>query len=665
MKRRTFHFTLGPVQGFIAQARRTRDFWAGSFLLSWLSGVALLAVDSQEGSELVLPRFDPGYRRWLSSGGGIGGAEPPQQGLVPNRIKARVGESFDPKRVVTSVTTAWEALAKQVFNADLASHADETTRAIWMRQVQGFWETSWTLGGSDEHDLLDRRKNLRHALPADEPGLKCMMMDGWQELSGALSGDDRRPASHVHDFWASVRAQGRRGMMSDLRPGEHLCAIAFIKRRFARFFPELRVELPGGQHAHGWPLTIQVPSIGYIAAAPWLARFITAADRDDAEPHLSQLVHLGKRLGDMPAFNIPIKCVQHAVEAATAARHSLLRDVARLEGDLYFESNVANPRLYDDTEAARGFQETLNTARKMVGMGEPGRFFAVLRMDGDRVGAFLASGNANERDSRESAMAQALDAFAAEVAERIRAFDGWPIYAGGDDVLALLPAAHALDAALSLRHTFIACMRDHGLASTITISAAVLFAPIHAPLGRVLASSHDLLDDVAKERTGRDALAVQVLKPGGEHLVWSMPWSAAIAPPEEGGHLHLAAFARAMQASATNRWTSKFAFRVRELIAKLDRDEDGYALLPQLGTTPAHDDDLMETSWLLTAGVSDSSTNSLNTHDLQRQILAMLSQCRHVTRKIEHDSVHLERSACIREDAMLLARFLATQLSEA
>ena len=32
------HVKLGPVQGFIRQARRTRDLWAGSFLLSWLSG---------------------------------------------------------------------------------------------------------------------------------------------------------------------------------------------------------------------------------------------------------------------------------------------------------------------------------------------------------------------------------------------------------------------------------------------------------------------------------------------------------------------------------------------------------------------------------------------------------------------------------------------------
>ncbi|MCB1813240.1 MAG: hypothetical protein KDK04_16180, partial [Candidatus Competibacteraceae bacterium] len=42
-----FQFTLGPVQGFVAQARRTRDFWAGSFILSWLSGVAMRAVQAQ------------------------------------------------------------------------------------------------------------------------------------------------------------------------------------------------------------------------------------------------------------------------------------------------------------------------------------------------------------------------------------------------------------------------------------------------------------------------------------------------------------------------------------------------------------------------------------------------------------------------------------------
>src|SRR5438874_341576 len=35
---------VGPVQGFIVPGRRTRDLWAGSFLLSLLSGAAMRAV---------------------------------------------------------------------------------------------------------------------------------------------------------------------------------------------------------------------------------------------------------------------------------------------------------------------------------------------------------------------------------------------------------------------------------------------------------------------------------------------------------------------------------------------------------------------------------------------------------------------------------------------
>jgi hypothetical protein len=46
--RQVFRFHIGPVQGFIAQARRTRDLWAGSFLLSWLAAQAMAAVRKQQ-----------------------------------------------------------------------------------------------------------------------------------------------------------------------------------------------------------------------------------------------------------------------------------------------------------------------------------------------------------------------------------------------------------------------------------------------------------------------------------------------------------------------------------------------------------------------------------------------------------------------------------------
>lgn len=36
-----FLFTIGPVRSFIARARKTQDLYAGSFLLSHLSDIAI------------------------------------------------------------------------------------------------------------------------------------------------------------------------------------------------------------------------------------------------------------------------------------------------------------------------------------------------------------------------------------------------------------------------------------------------------------------------------------------------------------------------------------------------------------------------------------------------------------------------------------------------
>jgi len=111
-----FHFTLGPVQAFVAQARRTRDFWAGSFLLSWLSSVAIKAVQVQ-GGEIQFPCPDPHYMNWLE---GKGQGTSPQQGSIPNRFKAmsaRVSGDFDPTLVTGSVQQAWLAIAELIWQA--------------------------------------------------------------------------------------------------------------------------------------------------------------------------------------------------------------------------------------------------------------------------------------------------------------------------------------------------------------------------------------------------------------------------------------------------------------------------------------------------------------------------------------------------------------------
>ena len=91
MNKRILHFSLGPVQGFVAQARRTRDFWAGSFLLSYLSGRAMDHI-IQNGGEVVFPsvkderRTRPHCRRPTHRNGSTV-KDAPIIGSLPNRFQ--------------------------------------------------------------------------------------------------------------------------------------------------------------------------------------------------------------------------------------------------------------------------------------------------------------------------------------------------------------------------------------------------------------------------------------------------------------------------------------------------------------------------------------------------------------------------------------------------
>ena len=64
-------FSIGPVQDFIATARRSRDLWYGSWMLSELARAAAKAVLEQSG-ELIFP------------------SDPINTSSVPNKIVATI-----------------------------------------------------------------------------------------------------------------------------------------------------------------------------------------------------------------------------------------------------------------------------------------------------------------------------------------------------------------------------------------------------------------------------------------------------------------------------------------------------------------------------------------------------------------------------------------------
>ena len=141
-------------------------------------------------------------------------------------------------------------------------------------------------------------------------------------------------------------------------------------------------------------------------------------------------------------------------------------------------------------------------------------------MDGDRLGALLSEGEGKGR----TAVSEAVNEFSSQVDSVIKSHNGLTIYAGGDDVLALLPLDKTLPAASELRSRYMKAFSDFNRPEFTTISAAIVYAHHHAPLKKVIAKAHQLLDEDAKKKTGRDALAVAVWKTGGPVLNWSAPW---------------------------------------------------------------------------------------------------------------------------------------------
>lgn len=644
-----FQFTLGPVQGFVAQARRTRDFWAGSFILSWLSGAAIACIQKQGGT-VQFPVPDESYLRFLYGKAGLQDATP-QQGSIPNRFMATTAEvphDFKPEWVTQTVQRAWLELAHIVWANDLELQASDVTRTIWKRQIENFWEISWVLSDGTDPTLLDKRKNWRSPVAPNEPGHKCMMMDGWQELSGITKTDMKA----VNAFWARLSASGKPGISKDLREGEQLCAMAFIKRRFARYFDQVKVALPGELgHVHGWKVPHAVPSVAFLAAAPWLAKVIEHTPAADFEAfHQAAQVISGYDeaahvQGDTP-FEIDIRCVAEAAKKRQKKGDGFRRLWAGLDGQVYFPTALENPRIFDDQAATRRVLHQLHQLRKAAKITDlPSPYYAILLMDGDQLGKHMG-----DKD-KQKPISSALNAFTQEAGTIVRQHNGFLVYAGGDDVLALLPLEDALPAAAALQASYKQKFAQHspkGKAINSTLSGAIEFVHFRTPLTRVLQDAHQLLDDVSKDETGRNAIAVRVWKPSGLALQWAMPWEKALDDKGKAKIAELATqFANQEEQQEDGRFSNKFFFRMKQVIERFP--DAGQNVLEKL----------LYAEYVHSYGSQGKDASGERKQAIQQRMNALLEQCWQWQREEADKEPQIKPGDSLNPDATLLVRFLA------
>lgn len=546
--------SIGPVQGFVAQSRRTRDLWGSSYLLSFLSAHAMRGAQ-EAGGRIIQPVVDadPLYR-WVSDhrDGVV-----PQIGSVPNHFVVEVegpGALMAANASVQGLKDAWQRVCDSVWRryVEHAHAAGDGTEDIWNRQINSFWEVTWTSGPAGEPGaLLARRKRWRSHHSPDEPGDKCTIMHDLQELSGYVRAESGRSRASQDRFWERV---GQRMSRLDLRDNERLCAIAFIKR----LFPLV------SNCALGWNVDrSHWPSTANIAARPWVRRVISSAPQ--------------------PAEEYAAAVQGNASNVLPDSRTVAGADVfSRLDANYLHRGFVlGNERLCPLDENApdgargklAGLLDDIYGAEDETGrsLGPPPMFYALLLADGDRLGRLAG-------ELPEGVVGKALAKFTSVVPQTVSSHDGVTIYAGGDDVLAMLPVEQALDCASSLSQDYESAFPGEHRG---TLSAAVVFAHVQQPLGGVIAEARHLLDEVAKEGNGRNSLAVGVLKPSGLHCQWVTTWTRRLAGGDGSPALTLLDNLTGLirTAAAEPGLSTALVYRIRDALTRLcgwDRWQPGY-----------------------------------------------------------------------------------------
>lgn len=457
--------SLGPIQDFIASARRCQDLWFGSWLLSDLARRAATAVD-QDGATVIFPAGLAASRE-----------RPGVANLILARISAPPAEVA--ARVRAAVDQGLQEVADRAFQGLPAELFHEQTAR---RQLGELMELLWVAEPLDApyaqvrkrlYRRMAARKNTR---PWSQPtwdagaGVPKSSLDG--ERESVI--DERVYDSNLG--WST----DRRRRVFGLKGAERLCGVGLLKRR------GVDLELEGRPPFH---------STAHMAMVPTMERL--DGRRAAVGDYLKTLAELGL---DLERFRVrqggPPTLLEHD--------GSLLLE-SRL--DDHFRESGSPPAASAPPEAARAL-------RRLLRGRTPCPYYAFLLADGDRMGAAIDAIDTIEGHQR---LGQALNEFAKSCRDIVEGHRGSLIFSGGDDVLALLPLHRCLDAAVDLRKEFIDRVGSFGApGAPLSLSVGIGIAHCREPMGeaRELARRAERM----AKQSGRNALALLLDRRSGSEL---------------------------------------------------------------------------------------------------------------------------------------------------
>lgn len=527
-------FSIGPVQRFISEARRTHDLFLGSQLLSYLMFHAISAVPDYE-SRVIYPR--------LAKDTGKNIVQARNQRL-PNRL-IFIGQDSpveDAEKVEAAIRGAWRTVCEAVWKhmTEDKKYAPDLNHKLWETQVDNWLEIYWVISdGSDYRqqmrqvqDLLDARKLMKHVPTLKARGVKSTLSGTFQALHAKESDQPRKA---IQRYWSEIREKVAEDNPSLLREGERLSAIDVVKR-FAHDVKDTKLRETLGE-------VDRFPSTASIATATFRLQLLE--QWEEMQEHVWNYLNILKRMRVNFSLHEPYPFISIKAQNDSAKLNLLCYD-----GDFFFPETLREVTIKDyvkPADVAEALQyrdaalEKLLVLRKKasdLGLASPSAYYAILMMDGDGMGQYI---NQLTEQTEHRDFSQALAEFA-QAAQTIceKNYPGRLVYSGGDDVLALFPIDCVLEAAEALRNKFTQHMTSKGFAG-LHASAGIAIVHQAFPLDLALEAARQA-EGAAKRKDWQfrtesqqdeptpdkaekgNAVAVYLMRRSGEHHEMGCQW---------------------------------------------------------------------------------------------------------------------------------------------
>lgn len=525
-----FLFKIGPVQSFIAQARKTQDLYAGSQMLSDLIREAS-RLFVEEGGKVKFPKA--------------------QSPALPNRflgeIDGHVEDLMDVgKKIQEKIQAYWKEKARSRVSVVLGKgtplpigfigeepheigQIDNHLEIYWAFQK---WLEDYEFTFSSLERKIGEIKNFRPLRQYNyqrifdkqgklveivgERGRKCIM-DGERNVKFYLPNEIEKDKSEVlrNKLFLDVKeevcfANELRSKLNlrYLQPGEGLSAISFFKRCY----------LPGSE-----------------AEFSSTAEIALMEAENNLEKEEKQILEDYKNLFHERAF------VNTYIKYCKKGDFDTQGLLTYFDYQLCFEENLEKENLKNSEQLRcavaiqKKFKEKLDT-----------RYYAIIVFDGDDMGKwlrgkYLQPSAKNRLEEFHEDLALSLQEFAEHSNHILSKPRGSTIYAGGDDFLGFINLEHLFHVMGELRVQFNDSVNkplfETGVngkepylskdGSKFTFSAGLAIAHYKTPLGTVLNKAREMSRQ-AKQFTlfnqEKDAFAFAVMKRSGEELKTVWPW---------------------------------------------------------------------------------------------------------------------------------------------